>query len=110
MLKLLKCLGVLFFLGHPVNTYIGLHYSLSNLQPIEKRLMFLPGYGPVIASADWSIIVHCHLLVKHAWVLAFCQHRRNVHVIVGRFVPLVNTMVTHALCLDALIGYLSGCI
>jgi hypothetical protein len=29
----------------------------------KKRLMFLPGYGP-IAIADWSIIVQCHLLVK----------------------------------------------
>jgi hypothetical protein len=27
-------------------------------------LMFLPGYGPK-AIADWSIIVQCHLLVKH---------------------------------------------
>jgi hypothetical protein len=30
----------------------------------KKRLMFLPRYGP-IAIADWSIIVQCHLLVKH---------------------------------------------
>jgi hypothetical protein len=33
----------------------------------KKRLMFLPGYGP-IAIADWSIIVQCHLLVKHGLV------------------------------------------
>jgi hypothetical protein len=32
----------------------------------KKRLVFLPGYGP-IAIADWSIIVHCHLLVKHGF-------------------------------------------
>jgi hypothetical protein len=32
----------------------------------KKRLMFLPGYGP-IAIADWSIIVQCHLLVKHGF-------------------------------------------
>jgi hypothetical protein len=30
--------------------------TLINLQPIKKRLMFLPGYGP-IAIADWSIPV-----------------------------------------------------
>jgi hypothetical protein len=53
--------------------YMRINYTLivvytihlhSNLQPIKKRLMFLPGYGP-IAIADWSILVHCHLLVKH---------------------------------------------
>jgi hypothetical protein len=37
-------------------TYSCLLYALSNRQPIKKRLMFLPGYGP-IAIADWSIIV-----------------------------------------------------
>jgi hypothetical protein len=31
-----------------------------------KRLMFLPGYGP-IAIADWSIIVQCHPLVKYGF-------------------------------------------
>jgi hypothetical protein len=41
-------------------------YALSNRQPIKKRLMFLSGYGP-IAIADWSIIVQCHLLVKHGF-------------------------------------------
>jgi hypothetical protein len=46
------------------HTYSCLHYALSNRQPIKKRLMFLPGYDP-IAIADWSIIVQCHLLVKH---------------------------------------------
>jgi hypothetical protein len=40
--------------------------ALSNRQPIKKRLMFLPRYGP-IAIADWSIIVQCHLLVKHGF-------------------------------------------
>jgi hypothetical protein len=49
-------------------SYSCLHYALSNLQPIKKRLMFLSGFGP-IAIADWSSLVHCHLLVKH-WVLA----------------------------------------
>jgi hypothetical protein len=46
-------------------------YALSNRQPIKKRLMFLPGYGP-IEIADWSIIVQCHLLVlvTETWVLA----------------------------------------
>jgi hypothetical protein len=47
-------------------TYGCLHHILSNLQPIKKRLMFLPGYGPIVI-ADWSIIVHCHLLVKHGF-------------------------------------------
>jgi hypothetical protein len=52
-----------------LHTYNCLHYALnSNRQPIKKRLMFLPGYGP-IAIADWSIIVQCHLLVT--WVLAY---------------------------------------
>jgi hypothetical protein len=34
----------------------------------KKRLMFLPGYGP-IAIADWSIIVQCHIpvLVKRGF-------------------------------------------
>jgi hypothetical protein len=41
--------------------YIYLLYALSNRQPIKKRIMFLPGYGPM-AIADWSIIVQCHLL------------------------------------------------
>jgi hypothetical protein len=41
-----------------------LHYSHSNLQPIKKHLMFLPGYGPIAIAADWSIIVQCHLLVQ----------------------------------------------
>jgi hypothetical protein len=41
-------------------------YAHSNRQPIKKRLMFLLGYGP-IAIADWSIIVQCHLLVKHGF-------------------------------------------
>jgi hypothetical protein len=41
-------------------------YALSNRQPIKKRLMFLPRYGP-IAIADWSIIVQCHLLVKYGF-------------------------------------------
>jgi hypothetical protein len=41
-------------------------YAISNRQPIKKCLMFLPGYGP-IAIADWSIIVECHLLVKHGF-------------------------------------------
>jgi hypothetical protein len=40
-----------------------LHYTLSILQPIKTRLMFLPGYDP-ITIVDWSILVHCHLLVK----------------------------------------------
>jgi hypothetical protein len=39
-------------------------YAPGNWQPIKKCLMFLPGYGP-IAITDWSIIVQCHLLVKH---------------------------------------------
>jgi hypothetical protein len=47
-------------------TYICLHYALSNLQPINKTPHVLPGYGP-IAIADWSILVHCHLLVKHGF-------------------------------------------
>jgi hypothetical protein len=46
--------------------YSMLLYALSNRQPIKKRLMFLPGYVP-IAIADWSIIVQCHLLVKHGF-------------------------------------------
>jgi hypothetical protein len=46
--------------------YSCLLYALGNLQPIKKRLMFLPGYDP-IPIADWSIIVHCHLLVKHGF-------------------------------------------
>jgi hypothetical protein len=45
---------------------IHLLYALSNRQPIKKRLMFLPGYGS-IGIADWSIIVQCHLLVKHGF-------------------------------------------
>jgi hypothetical protein len=45
--------------------YSCLHYALSNRQPIKKR-QFLPGYGPT-AFADWSIIVQCHLLVKHGF-------------------------------------------
>jgi hypothetical protein len=49
-----------------VHTYICLHYALSNRQPIKKRIMYLPGYGPV-AIADWPIIVHCHQLVKHGF-------------------------------------------
>jgi hypothetical protein len=32
----------------------------------KKHLTFLSGYGP-IAIADWSIIVQCHLLVKHGF-------------------------------------------
>jgi hypothetical protein len=32
----------------------------------KKRLMFLSGYGSK-AIADWSIIVQCHLLVKHGF-------------------------------------------
>jgi hypothetical protein len=51
---------------HVNYTLIDLHYVLSNRQPNKKRLMFLPGYGP-IAIADWSIIVQCHLLVKHGF-------------------------------------------
>jgi hypothetical protein len=47
-------------------TYSCLIYALSKRQPIKKLLMFLPGYGP-IAIADWSIIVQCHLLVKHGF-------------------------------------------
>jgi hypothetical protein len=43
-----------------------LHYALSKGQPIKKRLMFLPGYGPM-AISDWLIIVQCHLLVKHGF-------------------------------------------
>jgi hypothetical protein len=39
--------------------------ALSNRQPIKKHL-FLSGYGP-IATSDWSIIVQCHLLVKHGF-------------------------------------------
>jgi hypothetical protein len=46
--------------------YSYLLYAVSNRQPIKKRLMFLPGYGP-IAIADWSILVQCHLLVKHGF-------------------------------------------
>jgi hypothetical protein len=49
-----------------LHTYSCLHYALINRQPIKKRLMFLPGYGP-IAVADWSISVQCHLLVKHGF-------------------------------------------
>jgi hypothetical protein len=49
-----------------------LHYALSNWQPIKKRLMFLPGYGP-IAIADWSIIVHCNQLVKHGFSTNWCS-------------------------------------
>jgi hypothetical protein len=37
-------------------------YALSNQQPIKKRLMFLPGYGPI------AIIVQCH--IGQTWVLA----------------------------------------
>jgi hypothetical protein len=43
-----------------------LHYALSKRQPIKKRLIFLPGYGPM-AIVDWSIIVQCHLLIKHGF-------------------------------------------
>jgi hypothetical protein len=32
----------------------------------KKRIMCLAGYGP-IAIADWSIIVQCHILVKHGF-------------------------------------------
>jgi hypothetical protein len=46
--------------------YTMLLHCLSNWQPIKKRLMFLPGYGPM-AIADWSIIMQCHLLVKHGF-------------------------------------------
>jgi hypothetical protein len=49
-----------------LHTYSSLLYALRNRQPIKKRLMFLPGYGP-IAIADWSIIVQCHLLDKHGF-------------------------------------------
>jgi uncharacterized membrane protein required for colicin V production len=49
-------------------TYSCLLYAPSNRQPIKKRLMFLHGYGP-IAIADWSIIVQCHLLIKHGLIL-----------------------------------------
>jgi hypothetical protein len=34
--------------------------------------MFLPGYG-LIAIADWSIIVQCHLLVKHGFSIYWCS-------------------------------------
>jgi hypothetical protein len=53
---------------HANYTLIFVYSALSNRQPIKKRLMFLPGYGP-IAIADWSIIVQCHLLVKHGFYL-----------------------------------------
>jgi hypothetical protein len=49
--------------AYQLYTYI---YLLYNRQPIKKRLMFLPGYGP-IAITDWLIIVQCHLLVKHGF-------------------------------------------
>jgi hypothetical protein len=32
----------------------------------SKNVSCFPGYGP-IAIADWSIIVQCHLLVKHGF-------------------------------------------
>jgi hypothetical protein len=44
-------------------TYSCLHYTLVTCSQ-SKNVMFLPGYGP-IAIADWSILVHCHLLGKH---------------------------------------------
>jgi hypothetical protein len=65
------------FPGHPVHYGVNVKAELpknsssmklrnSNRQPIKKRLMFLPGYGP-IAITDWSIIVQCHMLVKHGF-------------------------------------------
>jgi hypothetical protein len=44
--------------------YIRVNYTL--IVAIKTRHMFLPGYGP-IAIADWSIIVQCHILVKHGY-------------------------------------------
>jgi hypothetical protein len=51
---------------HANNTLSYLLYALSNRQPIKKRIMFLPGYCPIVI-ADWSIIVQCHLLVKQGF-------------------------------------------
>jgi hypothetical protein len=53
--------------------YMRVNYTLTVVYTVllvtgsqSKNLMFLPGYGP-IAIADWSIIVQCHLLVKHGF-------------------------------------------
>jgi hypothetical protein len=51
-------------------TLIIVYTAINNWQPIKK--MFLPGCGP-IAIADWSIIVQCHLLVKHGFYRLLVQ-------------------------------------
>jgi hypothetical protein len=50
-------------------TYCCLHYTLSNLQPIKKRLMFLPEYGP-IAIAAWLVNHYAMPSIDQTWALA----------------------------------------
>jgi hypothetical protein len=49
-----------------VNYTLIVVYTMLLVTGSQSKNMFLPGYGP-IAFADWSIIVHCHLLVKHGF-------------------------------------------
>jgi hypothetical protein len=57
---------ILDALNYVDQDYISVNYTLIVVYSMlyALSLMFLPGYGP-IAIADWSIIVQCHLLVKH---------------------------------------------
>jgi hypothetical protein len=43
--------------------YANCEFVLEIKAYLFAKKRFLPGYGP-IAIADWSNIVHCHLLVK----------------------------------------------
>jgi hypothetical protein len=63
---------------HQLYAYSYLLYALSNRHPIKTRLMFLPGYG-LIAIANWSIIVQCHLLVNMGFSVYWCS-RWNGHI------------------------------
>jgi hypothetical protein len=55
-----------------VNYTLIVVYSMQTVSQSKKHLMFLPGYGP-IAIADRSIIVQCHLLVKHGFLRQLVQ-------------------------------------
>jgi hypothetical protein len=52
--------------------YIRVNYTLIVVHTIplvtcsQSKNLFLPGYGPIVI-ADWSILVQCHLLVKHGF-------------------------------------------
>jgi hypothetical protein len=49
-----------------VNYTLIVIYSMLLVTGSQSKNVSLPGYGP-IANADWSIIVQCHLLVKHGF-------------------------------------------